>query len=249
MIDSLNIEFSNRKFIPRKIIVVIKRCSEIQSFKQLYLKYYIPASQKSAADALNEIQKSKYKNSIVLTQEDLKENLYEIIRLGYVGLYHKYENYINELIDKAEDLFGAANQDNTSLKLKKFSEKVFDFEIKNPKNSKTIERINWICNCIKHTDGYPTIKPKPEGFEILPQNQKLKLDKDDFARDANAMLDLYTFILIIVFQIAVYKIFPEKNSNSISNEYKDAALEKKFESEKMEAKCRIKNLIESLKQK
>jgi hypothetical protein len=228
LIDSLNVEFSQ---IPNDInilqsdpkgkdlfIFVIKRCSEIQSFKQLFLKYYIPASQKSAADLLNEIQKSKYRNSIVLTQEDLKENLYETIRLGYVGLYHKYENYINELIDKAEDLFRPLYQDNTSIKLKEFSKKEFNFVIVNTKNSKTIERINWICNCVKHRDGYPNKNPKPEGFETFPENQKLKLDKDDFARDAGAMADLYPFILKIVFQIAAYKIFAEKDSTPILNE-------------------------------
>jgi hypothetical protein len=259
LIDSLNIEFSK---IPNDInllqsdpkgkelfIFAIKRIFEIQSFKQLFLKYYIPASQKSAADVLNEIQKSKNKNLIVLTQEDLKENLYETVRLGYVGLYHKYENYRNELIDKAEDLFGDVNQDNTSLKLKEFSERVFNFKIRNPNYSKTIERINWICNCVKHTDGYPKRYPRPEGFETLHENQKLELDKDDFARDASAMADLYPFILNIVFKIAGYKIFSEKDSYPISNEYKDVALEKKFELEKINAKCIIINMIESLKQK
>jgi hypothetical protein len=259
LIDSLNIEFSK---IPNDInllqsdpkgkelfIFAIKRILEIQSFKQLFLKYYIPASQKSAADVLNEIQKSKNKNLIVLTQEDLKENLYETVRLGYVGLYHKYENYRNELIDKAEDLFGDVNQDNTSLKLKEFSERVFNFKIRNPNYSKTIERINWICNCVKHTDGYPKRYPRPEGFETLPENQKLKLDKVDFERDASAMADLYPFILNIVFKIAGYKIFSEKDSYPISNEYKDVALEKKFESEKINVKCIIINMIESLKQK
>ncbi|HYD90734.1 MAG TPA: hypothetical protein VEA37_04510, partial [Flavobacterium sp.] len=69
---------------------IIKRLAEINSFKILFSNYYIPSASKSITDDLNEISKSKYRYLITISKDDLKENYYETIRLGYIGMFHKY---------------------------------------------------------------------------------------------------------------------------------------------------------------
>ncbi len=79
--------------------LIIKSTSEMENFQSLFLNYYIPSSNRSIADSWNQISKSKYKHLLNISKDQLKENLYETIRLGYVGLFHKYESYLKALID------------------------------------------------------------------------------------------------------------------------------------------------------
>jgi hypothetical protein len=132
---------------------VIKRIAEINSLKSLFVNYYLPAASKAVIDDLNEIQKSKYRYLISLSKEDLKENYYKTIRLGYIGMFHKYENYIDDLISKSELLISDLNEN--GLSLGKYCELHFNYKIKDWRNSPTISRLNWISICNKHYDGFP----------------------------------------------------------------------------------------------
>ncbi|MBC7748728.1 MAG: hypothetical protein H7Z76_09175 [Methylotenera sp.] len=88
---------------PGKILFngMVKRIAELNSLKSLYINYYIPTALKATNDDIIEISKSKYESLISLTEQDLKENYYETVRLGYVAAYHKYEIFIKELIARA----------------------------------------------------------------------------------------------------------------------------------------------------
>ena len=79
--------------------LIIKSTSEMENFQTLFLNYYIPSANKSIADSWTQISKSKYKHLLNISRDQLKENLYETVRLGYVGLFHKYESYLKALIN------------------------------------------------------------------------------------------------------------------------------------------------------
>ena len=124
LIDSLANEFSKIKNfnltqedeIGKKLFnFIIKRIGEIHSFKTLFSQYYLPAASKSVVDSLNEISKSKYKNVLQISKEELKENYYETIRLAYVGMFHKYENYMEDLIFHTELLYSDSYTSEISL--------------------------------------------------------------------------------------------------------------------------------------
>ncbi len=226
-IQNLNLTYENE--IGRKIFSFsTKRIAELSSYRTLFLNYYLKAASKAIVDNLKEIENSKYKKYLNITKEDLKENFYETIRLGYIGLFHKYENYIVELIEMAglisEDC-GIKNQ----ISLVQYSKKEFNFEIKDWKVSKFIEYINWVAICNKHYDGYPR-KSQPKTFLIsLAEDEKMRFSKSDFERDTKIMISWYSQIMELVFLIVQHKIvfeyldYEEAKSNSKELEIKRKA--------------------------
>lgn len=187
---------------------ISRRFTEVHSIKTLFLNYYIPASTKAVSDDLNQINKSKYKHLLVISREELKENYYETVRLGYVAVFHKIESFVNECIEMAEEV--AFDPDiKSSTPLLKYAEKQLDFKIKNWRMFPTIERINWVCNCVKHYDGYPVKTPKPLAYRHLAEDSKIKLSKDDFKRDVDGLDEIYQSYLQLIYTLAMYKMFKE----------------------------------------
>ncbi len=222
----------------------VRRVSEIATFKSLF-KLYLIASSRAVVEDLKEINNSKYKNVLILSREDLSENYYETIRLGFIGLFHKYENYIAELIEKAELLIDD-NDKEQSLPLTKYSEKEFEFKIKDFKFSPFIERLNWICNCNKHYDGYPKKTPKPTLFEILPENQKMKLSEDNLIQAIDSMIKFYPLIMQLVFTITMHKMVFE---NDDIDQYAQSSPElfEQLIDKKNKVTEQVKTMIESFK--
>lgn len=219
---------------------IVKRIAEIHSFKSLFTHYYLPAASKAVVDDLNEIQKSKYKHLLVISREELKENYYDTIRLGYIGMFHKYENYIADLILHAELLVLDATEG--GLPLTKYVEQEFNYKIKDWKNSPTISRLNWISNCNKHYDGYPKKELKHPSYSHLPDNERMKFTKDDFVKDIEALIRHYTSILQTVFLFAAHKMTFEKMTFEIG-EFTDPEQHQKLIDRKKEMDENVLKII------
>lgn len=251
LIDNLTSEFAKLPNIgllqtdPKARVIfdfVIKRQAEILSFKTLFSNYYIPVASKSVIDDLREISKSKYKHIIKLTKEDLKENYYETIRLGYIGMFHKYESYVNDLINNAELLISDLNDDKTPLE--PFLKTTFGFDIRKWHKSKNIKRIHWISNCNKHNDGYPKKEFRPAEFTDYPETEKLKLTKEDFVKDISLLMDFYTTLLQVILNLAIYKML---DTNVIDlDSIDDDMLKQNMVQSKNELKNKMVALIEIL---
>ena len=164
--------------------LIVKSTSEIETFQSLFLNYYIPASNKSISDTWNQVSKSKYKHLLNLKKEDLKENLYETIRLGYVGLFHKYESYLKSLIDAVNFLLTELNEENDLLNIQDYCKKEFKIDIFKSHNRFSItNRINYISLCVKHYDGFPIKTPiNPEFMNNNPK-ERIRIEKEIFKID------------------------------------------------------------------
>ncbi len=204
---------------------IVKRMAEIIAFKGLFVHYYLPAASKSVVDDLKEIEKSRYRHLILLSKEDLKENYYETIRLGYIGMFHKYENYVDDLLEHFELLISGISDSAVSLRI--YVEKVFKYKIKDWQNSPTIKRLNWISICNKHYDGFPRKEPKHHDYLYLPENERMKFNKDDFIEDIELLISHYTSILDLVFAFAIHKITCEAITFE-TDEFTDTETNEKF---------------------
>lgn len=219
MIDSLVIAFqkvenfemmSHGEHGNKMLNLSVVRQGEIKAFKQMFVSYFIPKASELYVQSKNYLAKSKYKNVISITDEQLKENVYETIRLGYVGMFHKYEAYVTDLIECAELVISEMNNKETSIE--DFTFKKFSHQISKEKgkyDKPIIQKLNWICNSIKHCDGRPYPKFKPSEFEKLPDNERLKFTKDDFIRDIDLLIEHYLLKMRLVFNLALYKSFFE----------------------------------------
>lgn len=214
LIENLSVEFSK---IPDFNLVntdpdtnelfnfIVRRFSELSDFETLYLRYYIPASSKSIVDSYNELRKSVYRNIIHVSKEDLRENYFETIRLGYVGLFHKVESFRKELIIQSNKHFNKHEESSTTIQkyiLDKFSFNIEkDWKIENI----YIEKVNWICNCIKHRDGYPLVDTNCIFTYKYPKTEKIKIEKEEFKEDIQHIREFYLEQTREIFLFGMYK--------------------------------------------
>lgn len=200
---------------------VITKFSEIQDFKTLYKRYFIPSTNKAIVDAKKEIRASIYKKLLSVTESQLMENHHDTIRLGYVGLFHKVENFTKDLLKEANSVFndGKAGQDS----IEKFFEKEYNFKFNNWHADTVIHRINWVSNCVKHYDGYPIKKPKYPYLNHLPENEKIKIQDKEFYRDIEYVANTYYQLkLSQILCLAVFKMSKDDmNEGLMTDEQKE----------------------------
>lgn len=189
---------------------IVKSTSEIESFQTLFLNYYIPASNKAIADGWKDIKKSKYKDVLGIKQEDLKENLYETIRLGYVGLFHKYESYLKSLVEAVNYLIGELFEDDQFIPIEKYCQKEFGTHLLKSHNLfYSTKRISYINNCVKHYDGYPIKEPIHEDFTHLAKDKKIQITPDSFKSDIKLLKGHCELILSQTLFLGIKQLFTQ----------------------------------------
>ena len=177
--------------------------SEISSLKTLYANTFLPGVNKDIADSINQMKASKYKSYFSIDKDIIKELYYDTIRLGYVQLFHKLENFNKELIRMSNLLFSKG--ENTSIEA--FYKNNYQIDIlKNWKQNFICEKINWICNRVKHSDGFPDKYPDEISKIIYPENKRIKIEKEQFIDDIDLIQKFYITLMQIVFALGSYKM-------------------------------------------
>ena len=151
---------------------------------------------------------SKYKFLLSTRDLDFKETLYDTVRLAYVGLFHKIENYINDVIRIPEIIFGELYE--TEGTVAKWAKDKFKFDIKDWQQYYITHKINWICNCVKHKDGYPVKQPKPSQFLYADETQRIKITPTEFKQDCELLIKFYPVYIQTMFLFAQHKLATEK---------------------------------------
>jgi len=108
------------------MLKTIKHFAEIQDFKGMYERYFIPKTNKYLRDLKKVIRKSRYRKLITNEFIDFEENKHEIIRLAIVGLYHKYESFRKDLVRNFNDYL---TEKGINVDIKDYIENNFDFKL------------------------------------------------------------------------------------------------------------------------
>ncbi|MDA3781019.1 MAG: hypothetical protein PF487_12480, partial [Bacteroidales bacterium] len=196
---------------------IIYRFNELTSFMSLMIDSYIPATKKAITRSKNIIRSSSYSSILNNNQIDFEESIYEVIRFGYVNLFHKLENYINEIVTTPDRLFGDTYED--SISVSKWAEEKYNFKLKDWRQFKITSKINWICNCVKHYDGYPTKTPKPAGMEIHKEDIRIRIGIEEFKEDCDILINLYPALLQTMMFFGQHKMMNVKSDYGNSDEY------------------------------
>ena len=205
-----NFDITQKDELANKLFNTVSyRIAEITTYKELVIKHYVPETNKAIYNSKKEFQNSKYKHLLNVKEVDFQETIYETIRLAYVGLFHKVENFTNDVIEMTSNLFSEFYEDNNSLNV--WTKEKFDFQIKDWQQFKITHRINWIANCVKHKDGFPIKIPKPKEFENLPENERLKITVNDFKSDCEILLPFYPIYIQLMFLFAQHKMFSQES--------------------------------------
>ncbi|RKD86003.1 hypothetical protein [Mangrovibacterium diazotrophicum] len=214
--------------------LIVKSSSELENFQTLFLNYYIPASNKSIVDSWNQVKTSKYKHLINISKDELKDNLYETIRLGYVGLFHKYESYLKSLVDAVNFLLKELNDENNLMSIEDYCKKEFKINIfKSHHLFPITERINYISNCIKHWDGYPVKEPIILDFKYSDPNKKIQIESEEFKSDIERLKSHCQLLLSQIMMIG-FKQYFELDYLTIKESLKPEIKENEETKEKIE---------------
>jgi hypothetical protein len=180
---------------------LVFRLADISSFKELVLNHYIPATNKAIFDSEQQMRNSKYSFLLNVDKEDLKETLYQTIRLAYVGMFHKVESFANDIIIMSSLL----TDDKTTENIEKYAKRKFNFSLKDWSQFFVTHKINWVCNCVKHYDSFPLKNPRPLLCETFENDKRIKLTVEDFKFDTELLIKFLPVYLQIMFSIQIHK--------------------------------------------
>jgi hypothetical protein len=219
--------------------IIAFRLSEIISYKTLVSEIIILNAKKEIIKSKNIIRSSHYSSILNNPNIDFEESIHEIVRFSYVGLFHKYENFINDLIKIPDILFGDIFD--TPGTVEEWAKEKFGFKIKDWNQFKITHKVNWISNCTKHKDGYPIKLPRPQCFENIEDNIRIKIEPKEFADDCESLIQFYPIILQTMFMFAQHKMVSDKPLIENSESYE------KMKKLRDEADSKMKMYLEEIK--
>lgn len=163
----------------------VKRFGGIINYKHQVNVIVLPALNRSGVETKNHIRNSQYKALQPLLMEEVEENTHEMMRILYTGVFHKYENFMRELVELSNEMV----KDLGRPEINKYAKDNFGQHLIDWQKSNAIYRINWLTNCIKHKDSFPVKDNPPIEYIMLPHDKKIVITKDDFVKDIDILVE------------------------------------------------------------
>ena len=162
---------------------------QLVSLKESYLKDFIPAARKKA-NSTESLQQGSLKDIV------LPDKYQEVLRQGYIAIYHKQEGFFNELY---ELLCRDSNVNRNDIEKYGLANYKLDFNgVGRPE--KMIE-IEFICNCCKHRNGHPipkeTKNPQkqldktPLQYIGADKSKPIELSEHEFTEHIDFLIDYF----------------------------------------------------------
>ena len=228
--------------------MVIFRISDATSYRDLVCHTFIPATNKAIVISKREVSSSRFKNFPSMMNIDYQETLYDVIRLSYVGLFHKWENFVLDVVKMVGVIQGDEDSSNTPID-DWLKSKPYSFNIRDWQMFPITHKINWICNCVKHRDGYPTKTPKPYEFSDLDESIRIQLSVNDFKEDCNKLIDFYPEFIRIVSTLSMLRTSIKNSEKDLDFDYSEdfKALLERHKAESTARLVEFMDLLRSLK--
>lgn len=169
---------------------------EMNGLSALYKHVIIPAINKN-----NVIQKDLWKKSRAskvtqLNEEHFREDKFTVIRLAYVQLFHRYESFINDLFPHCEQIGDDAGR--TPGTLYSYIKTELGVDFKRASYHPTLKEVNYIANCVKHTNGLPRRSSIPTRFKDLDPAVPIRIPEAELHQDFGIIRDLMGQVVIHV---------------------------------------------------
>jgi|SRR5450432_1753033 len=179
------------------------RIADLNSYKILVISQFIPAVNKTVASVRNDVRRSRYRAFLPDKEFDFEDSIQDILRFGYVSLFHKLENYLTDVFAVADSLLSYSDEDQESVLI--WAKRKLDFDFKHWRQFRLIHKINYISNCVKHKDGYPLLQYPPMEYENIDRKLRISLSVTEFKQDCEELNDLYIKYLQIAFMLRQYQ--------------------------------------------
>ncbi|MGZ3754342.1 MAG: hypothetical protein ACXVAY_00215 [Mucilaginibacter sp.] len=178
---------------------------------------FIPAANKLVVSTRSQIQLSAFKN--VLSSLDYDPNVIqqETIRLGYVFVFHKFEVFVNQLLELMDEV-----TEDVSVPLKKYAKNRFDFNPNEWYKNSAIHLVNFISNCTKHQDGLCKLSNPaysiPSEFTQHSPNEKITRTTQQFKTDIKALTDSINPLIQVINGIFIHRAVESATKSIIEGE-------------------------------
>lgn len=213
-----NFELLSESEETRKISkFLVQTILDLNSIKTLFVNIYVPQTNKFIYDWKHEFQESKYAKFLTIDENLWKHETNELVRIGYVTLFHKYENFVGSIFPLLDGNY--IKSDNKSINLKQYALKKFEQKIdKEWYLNKFLKKLNWICNSQKHNDGFPQVNHpyyKEESINkiLYPESDKIKISAEMLKKDIEFMVEFVQIIFRHTMLIALFKMAEESLSS------------------------------------
>ncbi|MCB9192841.1 MAG: hypothetical protein H6602_14365 [Flavobacteriales bacterium] len=186
--------------------IISFRLADINSYKNLVCNGFIKSANQMIVTTKDDVRKSHYGKLVKIDNEQYRETLYDTVRLSYIGVFHKIEAYAKEVAYLTELILRESAGPDFSI-----IEHVHqNFGIKNItkcwQQFEAFNTVNWVANGSKHCDGRPHPNMVPIKYSCLPEDERMKLTKDNFVEDCQAVIDFYPKFLELVFRMGQHAI-------------------------------------------
>lgn len=192
--DGFSLEFmrSNRVLtIPPEQLATRARMRQYQIdlrwMRHLYDKVIIPQVEEFGFVKFKTAERSDFVQRIDLDHERYSDS-HDILRLGYVHLYHKFEAYRSDMIDLIDKSFYVTKAHG----ILKTMQDYYGLDVsRGPLGVPKLREVAFIANSTKHKDG----KPRKDGsipprFVGLEDDQRIRLFEFELLEDIAAMDDV-----------------------------------------------------------
>ncbi len=182
---------------------------EMSGLAALYNHVIIPAINRNNVVQRDHWKQSRASKVVQLNAGHFREDKFTVIRLAYVQLFHRYESFINELFPLCEQI--VEDPGYAPGALYNYIKTEFKLDFKRPSYHQTLKEVNYVANCVKHTNVHPKRTPVPERFRELDPALPIRIPEKELHRDFIAIRDLMGQVVVDVArasQILLYRSRP-----------------------------------------
>jgi hypothetical protein len=193
MNDLINWIIKNQKFNLESInedslsTLPLKIISEISVYIDFIQKAILPSINELKQDYLETLDSDIYKKYLI-NRQSIDKQTTEFINLFYVGLYHKLENFENDMVAYVNSETNSNYKDVSDLEIN-FDSDFFDFR----------NKFRLIANSIKHNDGLPK-NGLSKYINQLDLNKKIELNNETLLKDTyeleNYLSRIFSFMYL-----------------------------------------------------
>lgn len=192
----------------------------IKSSVDLVSHSFLPAARSEITKSKNQILKSKYKNILLDTYDKVEELHYEVIRLGYVLSFHKYEYLVKSILDLFDSF---CTEDNKNGDLGNYMDKKLKFRPTQWYKAPETHIVSFISNCTKHSDGKckldKALYSKPLRYAEVSNQEYLTPSLKEYKNDIKRLLESFNILLTIISYSSLLRLMESQLEDDISSGY------------------------------
>jgi hypothetical protein len=202
--------------------------TELVFLRKTYEETFVPIMNKICAEKLVMLEHSKYKLGVDVKYEAYEE-LYEIIRMGYVSLYHKYEAFHKRIFALTDAMFRHRLSDERPLIQYLKDEFRLDAKKHRARLNMTVWEVNYIANSFKHEDGLPSMEKKvPPRFQHIDLKRAIRVEPNEFYADLLEIGRFMKWLAEYLFQVVQFRMADETVKSKDASSF-DPEMIKAFE--------------------